>query len=190
MCACVRPFDRGKARLVSKRQSMDKPARWIAFRKLPNRRRIVFSDGRIPASVHLLAVGSEPCSATNSRRAATYSWIRVLATSDSGTASPSNTPGGCALWELKSTTTTSGIHQAPVWGVPSGASFDAACCTVSDVITDRVTIRIGYCPFLDAMNTAHPAQSCSMGMHRERLNPNATVSVSAREDVEQDRGGG
>jgi hypothetical protein len=58
---------------------------------------------------------------------------------------------------LGSTTTTSGIHQAPVWGVPSGASFGAACCTVSDVTTDRVTIRIGYCPFLDAMNTAHAA---------------------------------
>src|SRR5713101_1750275 len=82
---------------------MDKPARWIAFRKLPNRRRIVFSDGRIPASVHLSAVGSEPCSATNSRRAATYSWIRVSATSDSGAASPSNTPGGFVLWELRST---------------------------------------------------------------------------------------
>ena len=102
-CVCVRPFDRGKARLVSKRQSMDKPARWIAFRKLPNRRRIVFSDGRIPASLHLSAVGSEPGSATNSRRAATYSWIRVSATSDSATASPSNTPGGFGLWELRST---------------------------------------------------------------------------------------
>ncbi len=40
-------------------------ARWIAFLKLPNRRRIVFSDGRIAASVQLSAVGSEPCSATN-----------------------------------------------------------------------------------------------------------------------------
>src|SRR6266852_5916078 len=87
-------------------------ARWIASRKLPNRRRIVFSDGRMPASVQLSAVGSEPCSATNLRRAATDSAIRVSPTSDSGTASPSNTPGGFALWELRSTTTTSGIHQA------------------------------------------------------------------------------
>jgi len=78
-------------------------ARWIASRKLPNRRRIVFSEGRIAASVQLSAVGSEPCSATNSRRAATDSSIRVSATSDSGTASPSNTPGGFVLWELRST---------------------------------------------------------------------------------------
>ena len=42
-------------------------ARWIASRKLPNRRRIVFSDGRMAASVQLSAVGSEPCSATNLR---------------------------------------------------------------------------------------------------------------------------
>ena len=75
-------------------------ARWIASRKLPNRRRIVFSDGRIAASVQLSAVGSEPCSATNSRRAATDSSIRVSATSDRGTASPSNTPGGFVLWNL------------------------------------------------------------------------------------------
>src|SRR5713226_738758 len=74
--------------------------------KLPNRRRIVFSDGRIAASVQLSAVGSEPCSATNLRRAATDSSIRVSATSDSGTGSPSNTPGGFALWELRSTTTS------------------------------------------------------------------------------------
>ena len=78
-------------------------ARWIAARKLPNRRRIVFSDGRMTASVQLSAVGSEPCSATNLRRAATDSAIRVSATSDSGTGSPSNTPGGFALWELRST---------------------------------------------------------------------------------------
>jgi len=78
-------------------------ARWIASRKLPNRRRIVFSDGRIAASVQLSAVGIEPCSATNLRRAATASAIRVSAMSGSGTASPSNTPGGFALWELRST---------------------------------------------------------------------------------------
>ena len=78
-------------------------AQWIASRKLPNRRRIVFSDGRMAASVQLSAVGSEPCSATNLRRAATDSAIRVSATSDSGIGSPSNRPGGFALWELRST---------------------------------------------------------------------------------------
>ena len=83
-------------------------ARWIASRKLPNRRRIVFSDGRIAASVQLSAVGSEPCSATNLRRAATDSAIRVSVTSGSGTASPSNTPGGFVLWELRSTKSNRG----------------------------------------------------------------------------------
>jgi hypothetical protein len=53
-------------------------ARWIASRKLPNRRRIVFSDGRMPASVQLAAVGSEPCSATNLRRAASVQEYRVI----------------------------------------------------------------------------------------------------------------
>jgi hypothetical protein len=71
--------------------------------KLPNRRRIVFSDGRMAASVQLSAVGSEPYSATNSRIAATDSSVRVSAASDSGIASPSNSPGGFALWELGST---------------------------------------------------------------------------------------
>src|SRR6266849_5906675 len=37
---------------------------------------------------------------------------------------------------LRSTTTTSGIHQAPFRGLPSGAGF-GACCAVSDVTTDR-----------------------------------------------------
>jgi hypothetical protein len=50
---------------------------------------------------------------------------------------------------LRSTTTTSGIHQAPFRGWPSGTRFSAACCALSDVITDRVTIRMGSCPFLD-----------------------------------------
>src|SRR2546422_210572 len=80
--------------------------------KLPNRRRIVFSDGRMAASVQLSAVGSEPCSATNLRRAATDSAIRVSPTSDSGTASPSNTPGGFALWELRSTNCPVSGHHA------------------------------------------------------------------------------
>src|SRR5438132_642921 len=71
--------------------------------KLPNRRRIVFSDGHMAASVQLSAVGIEPCSATNLRRAATASAIRVSVMSGIGTASPSNTPGGFALWELRST---------------------------------------------------------------------------------------
>jgi hypothetical protein len=86
-------------------------------------RRIVFSDGRIAASVQLSAVGSEPCLATNSRRAPTDSSIRVLAKSDNCTASPSNTSSGVLLWDLRSTTTTSGIHQAQRGGVRSGA-----CC--------------------------------------------------------------
>jgi hypothetical protein len=51
-------------------------------RKLPNRRRIAFSNGRVPRPPsQLSAVGSEPCSATNLRRAATDSAIRVSATS-------------------------------------------------------------------------------------------------------------
>src|SRR5712691_12264492 len=108
-------------------------ARWIASRKLPNRRRIVFSDGRIAASVQLSAVGSEPRSATNSRRAATDSSIRVSATSDNGTASPSNTPGGFVLWELRSTTTTSGIHQARAGAYELGAYFGNARCRVPDL---------------------------------------------------------
>ncbi len=78
-------------------------ARWIASRKPPNRGRIVFSDGRIAATVQLSAVGSEPCSATNCRRAAIDASIPVSATSDSGIASLSNTPGGFVLWELRST---------------------------------------------------------------------------------------
>src|SRR5260370_10366213 len=68
--------------------------------KLPNRRRIVFSDGRLAPSVQLSAVGIEPCSATNLRRAATASAIRVSAMSGIGTASPSNRPGGFPLWEF------------------------------------------------------------------------------------------
>ena len=31
--------------------------------------------------------------------------------------------------------------------------------------TDLVTIQIGYCPFLDAMNTGHPED----GVHQPRL---------------------
>ena len=42
----------------------------IAFRKLPNRRRMVFSDGRIAASVQVLAVGCIASFSTNSRIAA------------------------------------------------------------------------------------------------------------------------
>jgi len=38
--------------------------------------------------------------------------------------------------------------------LPSGEGFGAACRAISDVTTDRVTIRIGCRPFLDAMNTA------------------------------------
>ena len=42
-----------------------RPARWIACRKLPNRRRIVFSLGLIRASRHDLAVGGWPWAAMN-----------------------------------------------------------------------------------------------------------------------------
>src|SRR5712692_3471296 len=111
----------------------------MAPRKLPNCRRIVFSEGRIAASVQLSSVGRRPRWSTNSRRAAPASSSLASATSEIGTASPSNTPGGFVLWELRSTTTTSGIHQAPFRGLPSGAGFGAACCAVSDVTTDRVT---------------------------------------------------
>src|SRR3989454_7716974 len=55
---------------------------------------------------------------------------------------------------LGSTTTTSGIHQARC-GV--GAGFVVACCAVSDMTTGLVTIQIGCCPSLDAMNTGHAA---------------------------------
>ncbi len=82
--------------------------------KLPNRRRIVFSDGRMAASVQLSAVGIEPCSATNLRSAATALAIRVSAMSVIGTASPSNTPGGFALWELRSTIWSGAKSVEPV----------------------------------------------------------------------------
>jgi hypothetical protein len=41
-------------------------------------------------------------------------------------------------------------------GAGTARGFGVACCAVSDVTTDLVTIQIGCCPFLDAMNTAHP----------------------------------
>src|SRR5258708_24682932 len=37
-----------------------------------------------------------------------------------------------------------------------GAGFVVACCAVSDMTTGLVTIQIGCCPSLDAMNTGHP----------------------------------
>ena len=79
------------------------PARWIDARKLPNRRRIVFSDGRLAASVQLSAVGSEQCSATSSRMAATDSSIRVSARSDSCGPPRRIRRGGFVLWQLMST---------------------------------------------------------------------------------------
>jgi hypothetical protein len=87
--------DRGTAALAGRviRQSKDKPARWMAPRKLPNCRRIVFSEGRIAASVQLSAVGRRPRWSMNSRRAATASSSLASATSEIGTAAPSNTPG-------------------------------------------------------------------------------------------------
>ena len=36
-----------------------------------------------------------------------------------------------------------------------GAGFVVACCAVSDMTTGLVTIQIGCCPSLDAMNTGH-----------------------------------
>jgi hypothetical protein len=49
------------------------PAHWTAALKLPNRRRIVFSDGLMPAWVHEAAVGEVPRSATK-RRTASSAW--------------------------------------------------------------------------------------------------------------------
>src|SRR5438445_5981687 len=139
--------------------------------KLPNRRRIVFSDGRIAASVQLWSVGSEPCSATNLRRAATASAIRVSAMSGIGTASPSNTPGGFALWELRSTTQHL-VSIKPRCGV--GAGFVVACCAVSDMTTGLVTIQIGCCPSLDAMNTGHAAVTW-LSTGRDRIDQGAAI---------------
>jgi hypothetical protein len=48
-------------------------AHWTATLKLPKRRRIVFSDGLIPAWVHEAAVGEVPRSATK-RRTASSAW--------------------------------------------------------------------------------------------------------------------
>src|SRR5713101_6057895 len=87
------------------------PARRIADRKLPNKRRTVRSDGCIEAFVQLSAVGGRPWSWTNSRRATTASSTRESATSRRGTASPSNTLGGFALWELRSTTHERARHS-------------------------------------------------------------------------------
>ena len=49
------------------------PAHWTAALKLPKRRRIVFSDGLMPAWVHEAAVGEVPRSATK-RRTASSAW--------------------------------------------------------------------------------------------------------------------
>jgi len=119
--------------------------------KLPNRRRIVFSDGRMAASVQLSAVGIEPCSATNLRRAATASAIRVSAMSGIGTASPSNTPGGFVLWELRSTPTTSGIRQ-PEHRVCRLARVRRRVLRALRGDHRSRDIRIGCSRFLDAMN--------------------------------------
>jgi hypothetical protein len=67
---------RGEFGRRGSRTASGQRSRWIASWKLPNRRRIVFSDGRIAASVQLSAAGSEPCSATKSRRAAIDASIR------------------------------------------------------------------------------------------------------------------
>jgi len=49
------------------------PAHWTAALKLPKRRRIVFSDGLMPAWVHEAAVGEAPRSATK-RLTASSAW--------------------------------------------------------------------------------------------------------------------
>src|SRR2546421_9954487 len=47
------------------------------------------------------------------------------------------------------------VSISPFPGLPFGAGF-AQCCPISVVTTDRVSIRNGCCPFLDAMNAADP----------------------------------
>jgi len=139
--------DRGTGSLAGRvvRQSKDKPAHWMALRKLPNCRRIVFSEGRIAASVQLSAVGRRPRWLTKSQRAATASSSLASARSEIRTASPSNTPGGFVLWELRSTTTTPGIHQAKRQHVRSGA-MNAAHAAVTWVRTVGIGTECTRCP--------------------------------------------
>ena len=54
-------------------QKKSMPAHWTAALRLPKRRRIVFSDGLMPAWVHKAAVGEVPRSATK-RRTAWSAW--------------------------------------------------------------------------------------------------------------------
>ena len=145
--------DRGTASLAGRviRQSKDKPARWMAPRKLPNCRRMVFSEGRIAASIQLFAVGRRPRWSTNSRREATASSSLASASSEIGTASPSNTPGGFVLWELRSTPTTSGIRQ-PEHRVCHLARVRRRVLRALRGDHRSRDIRIGCSRFLDAMN--------------------------------------
>jgi hypothetical protein len=115
------------------------PAAAAAKRKLPNRLRMVRSVGPICAAVQLSSVGKHRCSATNLRTASIPSSILASARSDSGTTSPSNTPDGFVLRELRSTTTTSGIHQGQRRRVGSGACFGNGSCGVSDLTAHCVT---------------------------------------------------
>ncbi len=57
----------------------------------------------MPAAVQLAPVGKHPCSSTKVRKAMIPSSSRRSDSSVSATASPSNTPGGFVLWELRST---------------------------------------------------------------------------------------
>ena len=110
------------------------PARRIADRKLPNKRRTVFSEGRIAALVQLSAVGGRPWSWTNSRRATTASSTRESATSGSGTASPSNTPRGFVLWELRSTKfQTLSRHET---GQRRVSSLSASCICLAEIVRE------------------------------------------------------
>jgi len=94
-------------------------ARATADRKLPNLRRIVFSLGLIPVAVHASAVGRTPNFSKKARIEASASSSRSSEESRSSYGAPSNTPGGFALWELRSTTTTcSGPHTSN-YGRPS-----------------------------------------------------------------------
>jgi hypothetical protein len=107
--------------------------------ELPNRLRMVRSEGAMWAAVQLSSVGKDRCSATNLRTASISSSILSSARSHNGTASPSNTPGGFVLWELRSTATTSGIHQGQRRRVGSGACFGNASCGGSDLTAHCVT---------------------------------------------------
>ena len=55
-----------------------------------------------------------------------------------------------------------------------GAGFVVACCAVSDMTTGLVTIQIGCCPSLDAMNTGHAAVTW-LSTGRDRIDQGAAI---------------